>query len=190
MTSVRFTLTRKEQAAAVRQFVLRPNAWGLGVVGIAVIAVGAFVTGSGFVSGLDVGVGGMCVLMFVMTLSKPWIFARHAAKGRTEAIYCFSEDSLVFETSARKHIVGWSDITRSVRAPGLTILVVGKPGLMYTIPDRAFDSSADREQFAAIAARQIKQPASPAPAPSDPLPRIGPAPGASALERVFRSRRR
>jgi hypothetical protein len=154
------------------------------------IAVGVALSGSTFARGVDVGIGVAYVWMFVCGfLIAPEAFARRAAQAAAELTYVFSEDSFAAETPRSKLTVDWSEITKRFRAGGLTVLMRA-PGLMHGIPDRAFDSPHDREQFVELATRPRAQPPPPEPPPSAPLPRMSPPPGETALERIYSSLRR
>jgi hypothetical protein len=154
------------------------------------IAFGVVISGSAFARGVDVGIGAAYVWMFAYGfLIAPEAFARRAAQAGAEFTYVFSEDSFSAETPRGKSTVDWSEITKRFRAGGLTVLM-RLPGLMHAIPDRAFGSLDDREQFVELATRPRVQPRPPVPLPSAPLPRIGPPPGETALERIYSSLRR
>jgi hypothetical protein len=191
MITVRFTVTREEYARAFRHLRLRSRAcWVAPISGVVFIALGAVVTYSAFWAGLYVGIGAMYLWSFVCGfLIGPASFAGRAAQAAGESTYTFSDDSFVVETQRSKSTVDWSEITKRFRAGGLTVLI-RRPGLMHVIPDRAFDSPDEHERFVELATRARATTPPPEPPPSAPLPRLGPPPGESALERIASSLRR
>jgi hypothetical protein len=151
--TVRFTLAPEEHAAVLRHLRLwHRGYWTQAVVGIAFIAAAASLHGSQIARGVLIGAGALWLYLvgFAVVLG-PTLEARKAAPQRTESMYQFSEDGLVFETAATRHSIGWTDIARLVRAGSVSVLQHKTGGYVYMIPDRAFDSPDSASRFTALA---------------------------------------